>query len=315
MTDRLDTMAMFVAVAELGSFAEAARRLNRDPAAVTRAVAALEANLRVRLLNRTTRSVALTDEGGRFLDGCRRLLASYDDLRTLGDGAHAEPHGAISVTTTGMFGRLHVLPSIVRFMERYPRVDVRAMFVDRIVSLVDEGLDVGVRLGKLPDSSLRATRVGQVYLSVYASPNYLARHGEPLSPRDLLDHQTVSCLTISPIPDRWSFDGADMTSVPVKPRLVVNSIESAADAVAEGAGLTFLASYHAHAYVQAGRLRRVLAAWEPAPIPIHILQPAGRFPAVKVRLFVDHLAADLRRRFATARRDAEPVALDSGSAA
>ncbi len=307
MTDRLDTMAMFVAVAELGSFAEAARRLNRDPAAVTRAVAALEADLRVRLLNRTTRSVALTDEGGRYLDGCRRLLASYDDLRALGEGDHAEPYGAISVTTTGMFGRLHVLPSIVRFMERYPRVDVRAMFVDRIVSLVDEGLDVGVRLGKLPDSSLRATRVGQVYLSVYASPGYLARHGEPLSPRDLIEHQTVSCLTISPIPDRWSFDGADMTSVPVRPRLVVNSIESAADAVAEGAGLTFLASYHAQAYVQAGRLRRVLAAWEPAPIPIHILQPAGRFPAGKVRLFVSHLAADLRRRFAAGRRDAEPV--------
>ena len=314
MTDRLDTMVMFVAVAELGSFAEAARRLNRDPAAVTRAVAALEADLRVRLLNRTTRSVALTDEGGRFLDGCRRLLASYDDLRALGDGDHAEPHGAISVTTTGMFGRLHVLPSIVRFMERYPRVDVRAMFVDRIVSLVDEGLDVGVRLGKLPDSSLRATRVGQVYLSVYASPDYLARHGEPLSPRDLIDHQTVSCLTISPIPDRWSFDGAEMASVPVKPRLVVNSIESAADAVAQGAGLTFLASYHAQAYVQAGRLQRVLAAWEPAPIPIHILQPAGRFPAVKVRLFVDHLAADLRRRF-NARRDNEPLGRDAGSAA
>lgn len=303
MTDRLDTIVMFVAVAELGSFAEAARRLNRDPAAVTRAVAALEADLRVRLLNRTTRSVALTDEGARYLDGCRRLLASYDDLRALG-GDQAEPHGSISVTTTGMFGRLHVLPSIVRFMERYPRVDVRAMFVDRIVSLVDEGLDVGVRLGKLPDSSLRATRVGHVYLSVYASPAYLARHGEPQAPRDLIDHQTVSCLTISPIPDRWSFEGANgLTSVAVKPRLVVNSIESAADAVAEGAGLTFLASYHAQAYVQAGRLTRVLAAWEPAPIPINIIQPAGRFPAAKVRLFIDHLAADLRRRFAADRRE------------
>ena len=306
MTDRLDTIAMFVAVAELGSFAEAARRLNRDPAAVTRAVANLEADLRVRLLNRTTRSVALTDEGGRYLDGCRRLLASYDDLRALGEGDHAEPRGAISVTTTGMFGRLHVLPSVVRFLARYPRVDVRATFVDRIVSLVDEGLDVGVRMGKLPDSSLRATRVGQVYLSVYASPDYLERHGEPGSPRDLIDHQTVSCLTISPIPERWSFDGAEgMASVPVKPRLVVNSIESAADAVAEGAGLTFLASYHAHAYVQAGRLRRVLAAWEPAPIPINIVQPAGRFPAAKVRLFVDYLASDLRRRFAAGRREAE----------
>jgi DNA-binding transcriptional LysR family regulator len=304
MADRLDTIAMFVAVAELGSFAAAARRLNRDPAAVTRAVAALEAELRVRLLNRTTRSVALTDEGGRFLDGCRRLLASYEDLRAVGD--QAEPHGSISVTTTGNFGRLHVLPSIVRFMARYPRVEVRAMFFDRIVSLVDEGLDVGVRMGKLPDSSLRAMRVGQVHLSVYGSPEYLDRYGEPQSPRDLIHHQTVSCLTISPIPERWTFDGAEgMASVPVKPQLVVNNIESAADAVAEGAGLTFLASYHAMAYVQAGRLRRVLAAWEPAPIPISIVQPAGRFPAPKVRLFVDHLAGDLRRRFSTGRREAE----------
>jgi DNA-binding transcriptional LysR family regulator len=310
MADRLDTMAMFVAVAELGSFAEAARRLNRDPAAVTRAVAALEAELHVRLLNRTTRSVALTDEGGRCLDGCRRLLASYDDLRTVGEGDRAEPHGSISVTTTGMFGRLHVLPSIVRFMARYPQVDVRAMFVDRIVSLVDEGLDVGVRMGKLPDSSLRAMRVGQVHLSVYGSPDYLDRHGEPTGPRDLINHQTVSCLTISPIPERWTFDGAEgMASVPVKPRLVVNSIESAADAVVEGAGLTFLASYHALPYVQAGRLRRVLADWEPAPIPISIVQPAGRYPAARVRLFVDHLAADLRRRFATGRREAETAAM------
>ena len=229
----------------------------------------------------------------------------------------AEPHGSISVTTTGMFGRLHVLPSIVRFMARYPRVDVRAMFVDRIVSLVDEGLDVGVRLGKLPDFSLRATRVGQMLSVRVRQPGAISSvTGEPQSPRDLINHQTVSCLTISPIPERWSFDGAEgMASVPVKPRLVVNSIESAADAVAEGAGLTFLASYHALAYVQAGRLRRVLAAWEPAPIPISIVQPAGRFPAAKVRLFVDHLAVDLRRRFATGRREAEPASLATVQAA
>ena len=303
MADTLDTIATFVTVAELGSFAEAARRLNRDPAAVTRAVAALEAELRVRLLNRTTRSVALTDEGARYLEGCRRVLSSYDDLRALGD-ADGEPHGAISVTSTGMFGRLHVLPSVLEFLDRHPKVDMRMMFLDRVVSLVDEGLDVGVRLGNLPDSSLRATRVGQVYLSIYASPAYLAEHGEPRTPAELVDHRTVSSLTIMPIPERWSFDGPEgLTVAPVRPRLIVNTMEAAADAVADGAGLTFLASYHAQAFVDAGRLRRVLPSWSPSPIPIHIVQPAGRFPAAKVRLFVDHLAHNLRRSFAGPRQD------------
>jgi DNA-binding transcriptional LysR family regulator len=303
MADTLETIATFVAVAELGSFAEAARRLNRDPAAVTRAVAALEAEMQVRLLNRTTRSVALTDDGLRYLEGCRRVLASYDDLRALGDDS-TEPHGAIGVTATGMFGRLNVLPSIVTFLERYPRVDIRMMFLDRVVSLIDEGLDVGVRLGNLPDSSLRAMRVGQVHLAIYASPAYLAEHGEPRAPADLIHHRTVSCLPIMPIPDRWSFDGAGgLTSVSVRPRLIVNTAEAAADAIASGAGVTFLASYLAQSYVDDGRLKRVLRSWTPSPIPIHIVQPTGRFPAARVRLFVEHLARDLRSRFSGAHID------------
>ena len=304
MADTLDTIATFVAVAELGSFAEAARRLNRDPAAVTRAVAALEAQMRVRLLNRTTRSVALTDEGARYLEGCRRLLASYEDLRAIGDDNAAEPHGVISITSTGMFGRLNVLPSVVTFLKRYPRIDVRMMFLDRVVSLVDEGLDLAVRLGNLPDSSLRATRVGQVHLSIYASPAYLAARGEPRTPAELIDHCTISALPTMPIPDRWSFDGMEgLSSVAVHPRLIVNNTEAAAEASADGAGLTFIASYLAKAYVDAGRLRRVLPSWSPSPIPIHIVQPAGRFPAARVRLFVDHLAHDLRRRFDGPRDD------------
>jgi DNA-binding transcriptional LysR family regulator len=193
---------------------------------------------------------------------------------------------------------LHVLPSVVRFMDLHPRVDVRAQFVDRIVSLVDEGLDLGVRLGHLPDSALRATRTGQVYLSIYASPDYLARRGEPRSFKDLAEHQVISALPISPVPDRWSLDlPGGPVSVAVKPRLVVSAAEMAADAAAEGAGLALIASYHARAYIQAGRLRRVLTDLEPAPIPIHIVQPAGRFAAARVRLFVDHLARDLRARF------------------
>jgi DNA-binding transcriptional LysR family regulator len=298
MTDRLESIAIFVAVAELGSFAEAARRMNRAPAAVTRAVAALEDRLQVRLLNRTTRSVALTDEGARYLDGCRRLLTANDELRALEEGDHAAPRGQISVTAPAMFGRLHILPSISRFLARFPQVEVRALFLDRVVSLVDEGLDVGVRLGQLPDSSLRAIRVGELHRGIFASPDYLEQHGTPTHPRDLADHAVISCLAVTPLPDRWSFDGAGgVGQVAVHPRLIVNTTEAAADAAADGLGLTLLVCYQADAHRAAGRLVRVLADFETPGIPIQIVQPSGRFLTPKVRLFIDHLAGDLRRRY------------------
>jgi DNA-binding transcriptional LysR family regulator len=298
MTDRLDAIAVFVAVADLGSFAEAARRLNRAPAAITRAVAALEDQLAVRLLNRTTRSVALTNEGARYLEGCRRLLAAYDELKALEEGERAAPQGLISVTAPAMFGRLHVLPTVTRFLERHDKVEVRALFLDRVVSLVDEGLDVGVRLGQLPDSSLRAARVGQLYSAVYASPAYLERHGVPGAPAELAEHHVISCLAITPIPERWSFDGAGgVGAVTVRPRLIVNTTDAAADAAADDLGLTFLASYQAERHVREGRLVRVLENFEPTRLPIHIVQPAGRFLTPNVRLFIDMLASELRAKF------------------
>src|SRR5262249_55743776 len=152
---------IFVAVAEQQSFSEAARRLSRSPASVSRAVAALEERLQTRLFNRTTRSVALTDAGARYLDGCRRLLATYDELDAVNFGEQVEPRGWINVTAPTMFGRLHVLPLAGSFLDRYPEVEIRMLLLDRVVSLVDEGLDLGVRIGQLPDSSLRAIRVGQ----------------------------------------------------------------------------------------------------------------------------------------------------------
>lgn len=298
MTDRLDTIAIFVAVAENESFAEAARRLNRTPASVTRAVASLEDQLRIRLLNRTTRSVALTDEGVRYLDACRRLLAAYEDVQGLETAEKSEPHGTLHITAPAMFGRLYVLPSVTRFLERFPLIDVRAMLMDRVVSLVDEGLDVGVRVGRLPDSSLRAVNAGHVRLAVFASPEYLARRGAPKTPHDLTEHSIISCLAITPIPDRWSFDGAGgVGTIAVRPRLVVNTTEGAADAAAGGLGLTYLICYQADAHVRAGRLQRVLAEYEPPLIPLHIVHPAGRFVPTKVRLLIDHLTEDLRRSF------------------
>jgi len=295
--DRLDTLAAFVAVAEHASFAEAARRLNRTPASVTRAVADLEAHLRTRLLNRTTRAVSLTEAGARHLDLARRLLGAYAEMRDLDAAERAEPHGVLNVTAPANFGRLHVVPLLARFLDRHPMMDVRMLLIDRVVSLVEEGLDVGVRLGDLPDSSLRAVRVGSVALGVYASPDYLAQHGAPRTPHDLRDHRVISSTAVTPVPDRWTFeDEGDAAAVPVLPRLVVNTTDAAADAAAAGLGVTLLVSYQVAHHLADGRLVEVLAGRTRPPMAIHLVQPAGRYPPAKVRLFVDEIGRALRSR-------------------
>ena len=298
MHDRLDALTIFAAVAEQQSFAEAARHLSRSPASVTRAIAALEERLQIRPFNRTTRSVALTDAGARYLESCRRLLATYDELEAVTLGERAQPRGWINVTAPTMFGRLHVLPIVRTFLGEYPQVDVRLLLLDRVVSLVDDGLDLGVRIGPLPDSSLRAVRVGQVRRVVCAAPQYIAQHGVPITPRDLGSHIVVACTAVTPIPDRWSFHGpSGVTSVAVRPRLVVNTTAGAVDAAVDGLGLTCVRSYQAEPHMVAGRLQIVLADYEPAPAPIHVVHPEGRHLPAKVRLFLDHAASALRAKF------------------
>jgi DNA-binding transcriptional LysR family regulator len=298
MQDRLAALTIFVAVAEQQSFAEAARQLSRSPASVTRTVASLEERLQTRLFNRTTRSVALTDAGARCLESCRRLLATYDELEAVNVGERIEPRGWISITAPVMFGRLHVLPLVQSFLGEYPQVDVRLLLLDRVVSLVDEGLDLGVRIGQLPDSSLRAVRVGQVRRVVCATPQYIARHGVPATPRDLGGHSLVACTAVTPIPDRWTFHGpSGVSSVAVTPRLVVNTTAAAADAALDGLGLTCVLSYQAEPHIAAGLLQTVLVAYEPPPSPIHIVHPEGRHLPAKVRLFIDYAAERLRRKF------------------
>ena len=298
MQDRLDALTIFVAVAEQQSFAEAARQLSRSPASITRAVASLEERLQTRLFNRTTRSVALTDAGARYLESCRRLLAAYDELEAVNFGERVQPRGWIGITAPIMFGRLHVLPLVRSFLCEYPQVDVRLLLLDRVVSLVDEGLDLGVRVGQLRDSSLRAVRVGQVRRVVCATPEYIARHGVPATPRDLGSHSLVACTAVTPIPDRWSFHGpSGVSSVAVTPRLVVNTTAAAVDAALNGLGLACIMSYQAEPHAAAGRLQTVLVEYEPAPAPIHIVHPEGRHLPAKVRLFLDHAAGGLRRKF------------------
>ena len=298
MQDRLDALTIFVAVAEQQSFAEAARQLSRSPASVTRGVAVLEERLQTRLFNRTTRSVALTDAGARYLEACRRLLATYDELEAVNLDERVQPRGWISVTAPVMFGRLHVLPLVRSFLSEYPQVDIRLLLLDRVVSLVDEGLDLGVRIGQLPDSTLRAVRVGQVRRVVCATPQYIARRGVPATPRDLRDHSVVACTAVTPVPDRWSFHHpSGVTTVTVAPRLVVNTTAAAVDAALEDFGLTCILSYQVEPHAAAGRLQTVLVEYEPPPTPIHIVRPEGRHLPAKVRLFLDHAIEGLRRKF------------------
>jgi DNA-binding transcriptional LysR family regulator len=197
-----------------------------------------------------------------------------------------------------MFGRLHVLPLVHGFLDLYALTDVRMLLLDRNVSLVDEGLDLAVRLGALPDSSLRAIRVGAVRRIVYGSPDYLARFGVPATPQDLGGHSVITSTAVTPVHDRWPFliRGA-MVSVAVKPRLVVNTTDATVDAAVGGLGLACVMSYQADAHVTAGALRPVLAEYQPPPVPIHVVHPAGRHLSTKIRLFLDHLTEGLRRRF------------------
>lgn len=293
--DRLDSLAIFVAVAEQGSFIGAARRVNRSPAAVTRAVAELEARLGTRLFNRTTRAVALTDAGARYLELGRRALADFEELELSAASEKLEPRGLLTVTAPEMFGRLHVLPVVQAFMRDYPQVNVSMLLLNRMVSYIDEGIDLGIRIAELSDSSLQAIQVGHIKRVVCASPAYLAAHGTPVKPHDLASHETIAVSGIRPVIDRWTF--GDGLSVPVRPRLVVSTVQAALDAAMAGGGIIRVMSYQSEPLEAEGKLRRLLVGHEPPALPIQVVHPAGRYLAPKVRLFIDRAVAALRGQF------------------
>jgi len=303
--DHLETMRVFVAVAETQSFAAAARTLKLSAPAATRAVAALEERLGARLLHRTTRSVRVTDAGERYLADCKRILLDLDEADALAGGSYAEPQGQLAVTAPVLFGRLHVAPLMLDFLPMHPKVSARLMFVDRIVHLLDEGFDVAVRIAHLPDSSLTAVRVGQVRRVVVASPAYLDQHGEPRTPHDLADHQAVTVDRPNGGPAAWRFvlrreatahpQEAQLEDVkPPRSTLSVNSAELGIAAARAGHGLSRALSYQVADDIAAGRLRVVLADHEAPPIPVQLVYPDGRRAAAKVRTFIDFAVQRLR---------------------
>lgn len=292
--DQIHLMKVLVAVGELESFAAAARRLGISPAAVTRAVGALEQTLGVKLLLRTTRSVRLTEAGSRYLEDSRNILASIHEANEAAAGVNAAPMGNLSVTAPLLFGKAFVMPCIVDYLKAYPQVDVSAYFLDRVVNLVEEGMDVAVRIGPLPDSGLKALRVGQVRRLLCASPAYLQQHGEPRHPDELTQHTIIAASGVSPRLE-WKFGPSHAPiQVRVKPRLTVTSNDAAIVAASAGLGIARLLSYQVADDLAAGRLRVVLQDHEEAPWPIHVLHRESKYGSTKVRVFIDRLAEHLR---------------------
>ncbi|MGR4891662.1 LysR substrate-binding domain-containing protein [Sphingopyxis sp. LARHCG72] len=290
--DRLLTLEMFVAVAGEGGFAAAARKLGSSPPAVTRGIAALEARLGTTLFHRSTRAVALTDAGAAFLDQARRILAELAGAERELRGAAAEPRGQLHLTAPVMFGRLHVLPVVGDLMAQHRDLMVRMMLIDRNVRIVEEGIDVAVRVGPLADSGLKAVRVGAVRQMLVASPAYLARRGAPATVADLAGHELIG--TMGP---RWTSEwqfASGRWRLDAPPRLVVNTVDGVLAAAEAGLGIANLLSYQLAEPVDAGRLISLLADEQPPALPVHLLFEPSRAALPAVRLFIDAMKARLR---------------------
>jgi DNA-binding transcriptional LysR family regulator len=308
--DRFEAMKVFVTTVEEGSLAAASRRLKRSPAAVSRAIAFLESHIGTELLHRTTRVLKLSEAGDRYVVACRKVLADMAEADMLAAGDAAAPRGLLTVSAPPIYGEEVLRPILDEFLDRHPLVSARLMLQDQAVSLVDEGVDVALRIGRLPDSSLIATRIGNdVRRVVVASPAYLETHPEIREPHDLARHAIIAFTNFGL--DSWTFTAEPNAAAPrtvrFAPRLTVNSVRAALASAAEGHGLTRLYSYHVAALVQAGRLRVVLADAEPPPVPAHLLTPEGRHATPKVRAFLDFAAPLLRRHFATFSNEAKAL--------
>ncbi len=292
MTDRLDSMSILVAAVDAGSLSAAARRLGLPLATVSRRVAELEKRLGTSILLRSARGLTLTDPGAAYVAACRRILEDVAEAERIAAGEFATPRGLLTLTAPIVFGRLHVLPVVTAFLKAYPDVDVRLEQTDRPTSLQEEQIDIAIRIGHLPDSSLRARKLGQVRRVVCASPDYLTARGRPERPEDLAQHDCISFENLMPS-DRWPFgNGQGNRQIRIRSRMTVNTAEAAIDAAVAGLGVTRVLSYQVAAAVSAKRLEILLEHDEPEPWPVSILYRSGLVPQ-KIRAFVDFAAPRL----------------------
>lgn len=283
--DRLRTLRTFISVAEHASFAEAGRRLNMSPTTVTRTVAALEASLGVQLLMRTTRSVRLTEDGAAFLERCRAGIAEIDGAFDAVRGSRSAPRGTLTVTAPVMFGRLHILPIVVEMLRLYPDLQIRLLLLDRVVRMVEEGVDIAVRIADLADSSLHMLRIGEVRRVLSASPAYLRERGEPLTLADLRHHDLIAVEDEVGPHHGWGVEVGQRSGR--SPRLSVNSVDAAVVAAVSGLGIVRTLSYQISDHIAAGRLQRVLVGEPAPPVPVSMLFQSRRRDQPNIRAFSD----------------------------
>ena len=298
--DRLEAMSILLTVVDAGSLSAAARRLGMPLPTVSRKVAELEAHLHTRLLHRTTRQLSLTEAGAAYVAACRRILDDVGEAERIATGEYAAPKGELAVTAPIVFGRLHIVPVVAEFLAQYPEIRIKLLLTDHVVHLMEEQIDVALRIGELPDSTLVASRVGTVRTVVCGSPAYLAQRGVPARPEELAAHD---CISFEVLASRraWVFgDGKSAMSVPVISRLEVNTAEAAIAATTLGVGLVRVLSYQVADAVRNGALDVVLRDYEPAPLPVSLVHK-GQTPLPRtLRAFLDFAAPRLRARIAQA---------------
>ncbi len=291
--DKLRAMEVFVRIVEGGSLTAAAQALDMSGPSVVRSLAALERAVGVRLMNRTTRRSSLSDEGREYYERCKRVLADVEEADAALSARRAEPKGRLRLTAPVMYGRMHVAPIVAAFMARHRALEIELLLFDRVVDLVEEGIDAGLRIGQLPESTLVAVPVGETRRVTCAAPSYLKRAGTPENPADLGAHATIAFTGLTSA-NEWSFAGNPAARVPIHPALRTNQFDVAIEACLGGLGCGQFLSYQVNTLLEAGKLKRLLVAFEPAPSPIHVVYPHARLLSPNVRAFVDFAVGPLR---------------------
>ena len=292
--DRLHLINVFVAVVDTNGFAGAARKLKISPPAVTRAINELEAHLAVRLLTRTTRVVRVTEPGARYAEDCRHILAQLAEADESVAGMQRAPRGRLTITAPVLFGAKFVAPIVTEYLQGNPEVVATCWFLDRVVNMLDEGADIGIRIGELPDSSMQAASVGRVRRVICAAPAYLELHGAPQAPADLQSHTIVSASAVTPTTEWRLIQNGEPCTVKLQPRMTTTSNDSALTAALAGFGITRLLSYQVAEFVKDGRLKPLLGEFELSSLPVHVVHREGQHASKKARAFIDLVVERLR---------------------
>ncbi len=294
--NKVQAMKTFVAIVNQGSLTAAGEVLDKSLPTVVRSLANLESHLGVRLLNRTTRRQTLTEEGKHYFERCRKILDDIDQAELELSAEHSDPSGALKVTASRLFGRMYVSPVVTSFLARYPHMQINLLFLDRIVNLVEEGLDVGVRIGHLEDSSMIAVPVGEIRRVICASPGFLERSGVPARPGDLAGKKCIRFTGITP-GLHWPFrEEGKSRNVPIEPVYTCNQAAASIETCVSGLGYGMFLSYMVEPQLKAGKLNLVLEEFETSPMPVHVVYQQSKYLSTRIRVFVDWMTSELRHQ-------------------